>query len=92
MFASDMIYQGDHYLDLHLDKASTTKINARLAIGTADKHWAIIFNAKNLTEEQERLLVLDIQQRGGSYVAVTRPDVVQYAVDFRYNFGPMGYQ
>jgi hypothetical protein len=66
-----------------------TKINARLVIGETDKRWTIIINAKNRIEVQERLLVLDIQQRGGNYVAVSRPDEVEYAVDFRYNVGPM---
>jgi hypothetical protein len=66
-----------------------TKINARLAIGATDKRWAIIINAKNRIEVQERLLVLDIQQQGGNYVVVSRPDGVEYAVDFRYNVGPM---
>jgi hypothetical protein len=93
MFALDVIYQGNHYLDPDLDEATykeaITKINARLAIGTADRRWAIITNAKNLTEVQERLLVLDIQQQGGNYVAVTRPDEVQFGADFRYNVGPM---
>lgn len=91
LFAIDVIYQGDHYLDADLDEKTyqeaTTKINARLAIAPANKRWAIIFNAKNLTEEQERLLVLDAQQQGGNYVAVTRPDEVHYSLDLRYNFG-----
>jgi len=91
MFAIDVIYQGDHYLDPDLDEKTyqeaTTKINARLAISPVDKRWAIILNAKNLTEEQERLLVLDAQQQGGNYVAVTHPDEVQYSLNFRYNFG-----
>lgn len=92
MLAIDLIYQGDHYLDSDLDEKTyqdaVTKVNARLALAPASKRWAIIFNAKNLTEEQERLLVLDAQQQGGNYVAVTQPDEVQYSIDFRYNFGP----
>lgn len=93
MFAIDIIYQGDHYLDPDLDEETyqqaTTKINARLAIAPANKRWSIIFNAKNLTEEQERLLVLDVQQQGGNYTAITRPDEAQYSLDLRYNFGPL---
>ena len=92
MLAIDLIYQGDHYLDSDLDEKTyqdaVTKTNARLALAPASKRWAIIFNAKNLTEEQERLLVLDAQQQGGNYVAVIQPDEVQYSLDFRYNFGP----
>lgn len=91
MFALDVIHQGEHFLDYDLDEKTkqeaTTKINARLALGPEDKRWAVIFNAKNLTEEQERLLVLDAILQGGNYVAITRPDEVQYSVDFRYNFG-----
>lgn len=93
LFAIDVIYQGDHYLDPDLDEKTyqeaTTKINARLAIAPLNKRWAIILNAKNLTQEQERLLVLDAQQQGGNYVAVTQPDETQYSVDFRYNFGQL---
>ena len=93
MFGLDVIHQGDHYLDYDLDEKTyqeaTTKINARFAIGPEDKRWAVIFNAKNLTEEQERLLVIDTIIQGGNYVAITLPDEVQYSLDFRYNFGDL---
>lgn len=93
LFALDIIHQGEHYLDYDLDEKtfqkSTTKLNARLAIGPEDKRWAVIFNAKNLTEEQERMLVLDTILQGGNYVAITRPDEAQYSLDFRYNFGDL---
>ena len=93
MMAVDVIHQGEHYLDYDLDEQTfqkaTTKINARLAIGPEDKRWAVIFNAKNLTEVKEKLLVLDTILQGGNYVAITRPDETQYSVDFRYNFGEM---
>ncbi|NKI16720.1 TonB-dependent receptor [Spongiibacter sp. KMU-166] len=91
MFAVDIIYQGDHFLDPDLDEKTyqeaTTKINARLAISPLNKLWAVILNAKNLTQQKERLLVLDAQQQGGNYVAVTHPDETLYSIDFRYNFG-----
>ncbi|WP_269620598.1 TonB-dependent receptor [Zhongshania sp. BJYM1] len=91
MFAFDILYQGEHYLDYDLDEKTlqeaTTKINARLAIGPENKRWAVIFNAKNLTEEQERMIVLDTTLQGGNYVAITHPDETQYSIDFRYNFG-----
>jgi iron complex outermembrane recepter protein len=93
MMALDMIHQGEHYLDYDLDEQTyqkaTTKLNARLAVGPEDKLWAVIFNAKNLTEVKERLLVLDTIIQGGNYVAITRPDETQYSVDFRYNFGAL---
>ncbi len=91
MFAFDILYQGEHYLDYDLDEKTfqeaTAKLNARLAIGPENKRWAVIFNAKNLTEEQERLIVLDAILQGGNYIAITHPDETQYSVDFRYNFG-----
>ncbi|WP_369409774.1 TonB-dependent receptor [Zhongshania aquimaris] len=91
MFALDVLYQGEHYLDYDLDEKTfqeaTTKLNARLAIGPENKRWAVIFNAKNLTEEQERMMVLDTIIQGGNYVAITHPDETQYSIDFRYNFG-----
>ena len=93
MFALDVIYQGEHYMDYDLDEKTfqeaTTKLNARLALGPESKRWSVILNAKNLTEEQERLLVLDAILQGGNYVAITRPDEVQYSVDLRYNFGDL---
>ena len=33
--------------------------------------------------------MLDVQQQGGNYTAITRPDEVQYSLDLRYNFGPL---
>jgi len=93
MLALDVIYQGEQYMDYDLDEKTyqeaITKLNARVAVGPEDKRWAVIFNAKNLTGEQERLLVLDAILQGGNYVAITRPDEVEYSVDLRYNFGEL---
>lgn len=93
MFGIDVIYQGDQYLDYDLDEntyqEATTKINARLAIAPIDRRWALVFNAKNLTEEQEKLLVLDIGQQDGNYTAFTKSDEAEYSIDFRYNFGTL---
>ncbi len=91
LFALDVIYQGEHFMDYDLDQRAfqeaTTKINARFVLGPEDKQWAVIVNAKNLTEQQERLLVLDAILQGGNYVAITRPDEMLYSVDLRFNFG-----
>ncbi|MFP5307890.1 MAG: TonB-dependent receptor, partial [Gammaproteobacteria bacterium] len=87
----DVLYQGEQYLDADLDPASfqeaTTKINARLGIGPGDRRWSVLFNAKNLTGERERAILLDQPQFAGNYVTIAYPDEPQYALDVRYTFG-----
>jgi iron complex outermembrane recepter protein len=86
-----VLYQGEQYLDADLDPQSfqkaTTKINARLGIGPADRRWSILFNAKNLTGARERALVIDQPVIAGNYVTIALPDEPLYALDLRYNFG-----
>ncbi|MES0872734.1 TonB-dependent receptor [Sinimarinibacterium thermocellulolyticum] len=91
MLGIDVLYQGEQYLDADLDPASlqkaTTKLNARLAIAPASRRWALVFNAKNLTGVQERVVVFDQPQFAGNYATVVLPDEPLYALDLRYNFG-----
>ncbi len=91
LFGIDVLYQGEHFLDVDLDPAShqeaTTKINARLGIAPLDRRWSLIVNAKNLSGEQERAVLIDQPQFPGNYATVALIDEPQYVVELRYNFG-----
>lgn len=91
LFGVDVLYQGEQYLEADLDpqtfQKATTKINARFAFKQIDGPWAVILNARNLTRQRERALVLDQQQMTGNYVSIPLYDKPVYTLDFRYNFG-----
>lgn len=91
LFGNDILHQGEQFLDTDLDpqtrQDATTKINARFGIKPMEGPWAIIANAKNLTGEKERVLVLDQPQMRGNYVSISLPDEPLYSVDLRYTFG-----
>ena len=87
----DVLYQGEQFLDVDLDPAShqaaTTRINVRLGIAPLDRRWSLIVNAKNLTGERERAVLIDQPQFPGNYATVALIDEPQYVVELRYNFG-----
>ncbi len=91
LFGVDLLYQGQQYLDADLDPASlqeaTLKLNARLGIAPEHRRWSVVFNAKNLTGERERVVVLDQPQFSGNYATVALPDEPLYMLDLRYQFG-----
>ncbi len=91
LFGIDVLYQGEQYLDVDLDPASyqaaTTKINARLGIAPLDRRWSLIVNAKNLTGQQERAVLIDQPQFPGNFSTVALVDEPQYVIELRYNFG-----
>jgi iron complex outermembrane receptor protein len=84
----DAVYQGEHFIDTDNDpvatQEATTKINAR--IGLKAERWSIIMNGKNLSEEQESVLVLDQPGLPGNYVSAALPDEAVYQLDFRYHY------
>jgi iron complex outermembrane receptor protein len=91
LFGLDVLYQGEQYLDTDLDPASyqaaTTKLNARVGVSPANRRWSVVLNAKNLTGERERALVVDQPVISGNFVTIAVPDEPLYVVDLRYNFG-----
>ena len=91
LFGIDVLYQGEHYLDVDLAPAShqaaTTKINARLGIAPLNRRWSLILNANDLSGEQERAVLIDQPQFPGNYATVAMVDEPQYVLELRYNFG-----
>ncbi|MGH7805118.1 MAG: TonB-dependent receptor domain-containing protein, partial [Candidatus Binatia bacterium] len=86
----DLLYRGGRFLDNDLDPATyqdaTTRVNARLGL-LGGERWRVVFNAKNLTGEKERLLVIDQPLLDGNYVAFPLVDEPTFTVDFRLSFG-----
>jgi iron complex outermembrane receptor protein len=89
LMAVDVIYQGGHFLDTDNDPAShqeaTTKFNARIGLKSIDG-WSLIMNAKNITEEQESVLVIDQPLLPGNYVSAALPDEMMWTLSFRYDY------
>ncbi len=84
----DGIYQGEHFIDTDNDpvatQQATTKINARIGLKADDGSWSVILNGKNLTEQEESVLVLDQPSLPGNYVSAALPSEAAYQLDFRY--------
>lgn len=91
MLGLDILYQGEHYLDIDLDEQAfqeaTTKYNFRAGLKQIDGGWSIVFNAKNLSGEQSRMFFLDSPRNPGNYVALAQHDEPTYTLDLRYSFG-----
>ena len=90
LFAIDVLYQGDYYLDSDLDentfRPATTKINARFGVSSENKKWSVVLNAKNLTGIKEAGPITDQPILPGNYVGYATTDEPIYTVDFRFQF------
>ena len=88
----DVLYQGEHFLDVDLDdetfQKATTKLNLRVGLSPINGPWALILQGKNLTGAKERLMMLDTPQLPGAFVAIPKYDKPTFALDLRYSFGP----
>jgi iron complex outermembrane receptor protein len=77
----DAVHQGEHFIDTDNDpvatQQATTKLNARVGLKSDSDTWSVILNAKNMTGEEEAVLVLDQASLPGNYVsAALSPDPI----------------
>jgi iron complex outermembrane receptor protein len=90
VIALDTLYQGEHWVDADIDpqarQEATTKFNLRLGVVATDGSWSVMASARNVTGEQEKLLVLDVPLLPGNYVTANNPDEPQFALNLRYAF------
>ena len=90
LFAIDILYQGDYYLDSDLDentfRPATTKVNARFGISSETAGWSVIFNAKNITGVQEMGPMTDQPILPGNYMGFAIYDEPVYTADFRFKW------
>jgi iron complex outermembrane receptor protein len=70
LLGADALYQGDHFIDTDNDpfafQEATLKFNARIGVKASNGSWSVILNGKNLTEEEESVLVFDQALIGGN--------------------------
>ena len=88
LLGADAVYQGEHFIDTDNDpvatQQATTKINARIGLKADDGSWSVILNGKNLTGEEESVLILDQPSLPGNYVSAALPSAPSFHLDFRY--------
>jgi iron complex outermembrane receptor protein len=88
LLGADALYQGDHFIDTDNDpfafQEATLKFNARIGVKASNGSWSVILNGKNLTEEEESVLVFDQALIAGNYVSAALPSEAIYQLDFRY--------
>ncbi len=86
----DLVYQGEHFIDTDNDpvatQEATTKINMRIGLKSDDNTWSIILNGKNITGEEESVLVLDQASLPGNYVAAALPFEPTWNLNLRYEW------
>ncbi|MFT5138821.1 MAG: iron complex outermembrane receptor protein [Rhodothermales bacterium] len=90
----DVIFNDDYMLTSTLDpnaiQDSYTKLNARVALASADGKWEIALIAKNLTDEAVLSYASDVPLAGGNfgtpgfYGLVEQPRAVALQLAFRY--------
>jgi hypothetical protein len=86
----DLVYQGEHFIDTDNDpvatQEATTKINMRIGLKSDDNTWSIILNGKNITGEEESVLVLDQASLPGNYVSAALPFEPTWNLNLRYEW------
>lgn len=83
-------YSGERYLDSDIDpntlQEAITRIDAGLGLRSETKGWSVNFQARNLTQEQDAVLILDQPLIPGNYTKTPHPDQTTYQLDFRVGF------
>jgi iron complex outermembrane receptor protein len=83
-------YSGERYLDSDIDpntlQEAITRIDAGLGLRSETKGWSLNFLARNLSQEQDAVLILDQPLIPGNYTKTPHPDQTTYQLDFRVDF------
>ncbi|MBD2860249.1 TonB-dependent receptor [Spongiibacter sp. KMU-158] len=83
-------YTGERYQDSDIDintlQEEITRIDAGLGVRSADDSWSVNLQARNLTKEQDSLLILDQPLIPGNYTKTPYPDQTTYQLDFKLGF------
>jgi outer membrane receptor protein involved in Fe transport len=88
-FGADASYKDDYFLDGDLDpntlQDSYVKVNARIAIGSAEETWEVALYGRNLTDETTYTFVTDAPLSAGIYGAWAEEPMI-VGLQARYNF------
>lgn len=83
VYSDEFFYDGD--LDENTKQDSYTKVNARIALGSADGDWEVAITGNNLTDETTAYWGTDVPLVSGSFVGFAdAPRTV--AIQGRYSF------
>ena len=84
-------YTDGRFLDSDIDpntfQPEVTRIDLGFGINSADRRWKLNFQARNVNETQDSILILDQPLLPGNYTQTPLADQTTYQVDLRYNFG-----
>ncbi len=83
-------YTGERYQDSDIDpntlQDEITRIDAGLGLRSERDQWSVNFQARNLSEEQDSVLILDQPLIPGNYTKAPLPDQTTYQMDVRFSF------
>jgi hypothetical protein len=83
-------YTGERYQDSDIDpntlQDEITRIDAGLGLRSERDQWSVNFQARNLSREQDSVLILDQPLIPGNYTKAPLPDQTTYQMDVRFSF------
>jgi iron complex outermembrane receptor protein len=83
-------HTGERYQDSDIDpntlQDKVTRIDAGLGLRSEKHKWSVNLQARNLSKEQDSVLILDQPLIPGNYTKAPLPDQTTYQVDFRIGF------
>ena len=83
-------YTDERYLDSDIDpntlQDAVTRTDIGLGLRSESSDWSVNFQARNVTQEQDAVLILDQPLIPGNYTKTPHPDQTTYQLDFRIGF------
>ncbi|CAA0106460.1 Pesticin receptor [Zhongshania aliphaticivorans] len=83
-------YTDERYLDSDIDpntlQDAVTRTDVGLGLRSEVSGWSVNFQARNVTQEQDAVLILDQPLIPGNYTKTPHPDQTTYQLDFRVGF------
>ncbi len=84
-------YNDGRYLDSDIDpntwQPGTTRVDAGLGLRSETQGWSLALHAKNLTEEEDSLIILDQPLLPGNYTKTPYPNFTTYQLSLRWDLG-----
>lgn len=86
----NITYTGERYQDSDIDpntlQDEITRIDGGIGLRSETGNWSVNFQARNITKEQDSILILDQPLIPGNYTKTPYPDQTTYQLDVKLGF------
>lgn len=83
-------YSGERYQDSDIDpntlQDEITRIDGGIGLRSETGNWSVNLQARNITKEQDSILILDQPLIPGNYTKTPYPDQTTYQLDVKLGF------